>query len=163
MSDRSALRPVGQSQLFFEDLEVGMRVVGRERQLTQGDFQAFAALTGDAHPIHYDEVYAAQSTFGRCVAHGLLLTGLSALGASPLSARLHDSMVAFIGQEMRFLQPVFIGDRVTPEHEVHSLQASREKHHGRVRFTVRLRESLKGIVAEGHHDYRLRMRSGVGA
>lgn len=159
----AATRSADQSQLFFEDLAVGMRVIGRERQLTQADFQAFAVLTGDAHPIHYDEAYAAQSPFGRCVAHGLLLAGMAALGASPLSALLHESMVAFIGQEMRFIKPVFIGDRVTPEHEVQSLHASREKAQGRVRFTVRLREGVKGIVAEGYHDYLLRTRMRAGA
>ncbi|MBB4041165.1 acyl dehydratase [Microvirga flocculans] len=163
MKDGSAPRRTEQDQLFFEDLEVGMRVSGRERQLMQGDFQAFSALTGDAHPIHYDEAYASQTSFGRCVAHGLLLTGLAALGASPISGRLHASMVAFVWQEMRFLKPVFIGDRVTPEHEVHSLHEMHGKPHGRVRFIVRLHEQARGIVAEGHHDYLLRTRVGAGA
>jgi acyl dehydratase len=58
-------------------------------------------------------------------------------------------MVAFIGQEMSFLRPVFIGDRVTPEHEVQSLRPSRDKPQGRVRFTVRLRDGAQRIVAEG--------------
>jgi 3-hydroxybutyryl-CoA dehydratase len=163
MSPETAMQSAGQTQLFFEDFVVGMRTAGRERKLTQADFQAFAALTGDAHPIHYDEAYAARSSFGRCVAHGLLLAGLAALGASPLSPRLHESMVAFIGQEMHFLKPVFIGDRVTPEHEVHSLRLSRDKPQGRVRFTVRLRDGAQDIVAEGHHDYLLRTRAGAGA
>jgi acyl dehydratase len=73
MGLETAMQSAGRTQLFFEDLVVGMRTVGRERELTQADFQAFAALTGDAHPIHYDQAYAARSSFGRCVAHGLLL------------------------------------------------------------------------------------------
>jgi len=51
----------------------GMRAVTLERTLRQADFDAFAALSGDANPIHVDREFAARTRFGRTVAHGVLL------------------------------------------------------------------------------------------
>jgi acyl dehydratase len=43
---------------------------------TQADFDAFAGLSGDDNPIHVDPAFAAQTRFGRPVAHGMLLYGV---------------------------------------------------------------------------------------
>ncbi|WP_421979642.1 MaoC family dehydratase [Roseibium sp.] len=40
---------------------------------TQGDFDAFARLSGDDNPIHVDPVFSARTRFGRTVSHGMLL------------------------------------------------------------------------------------------
>ncbi|MEJ8567324.1 MaoC family dehydratase [Elongatibacter sediminis] len=47
-----------------------------ERRLTQADFDRFARLSGDANPIHIDPRFAAETRFGRTVAHGLLLVSV---------------------------------------------------------------------------------------
>lgn len=44
-----------------------------ERTLTQGDFDRFAALSGDDNPIHVDPQFSERTRFGRTVAHGFLL------------------------------------------------------------------------------------------
>lgn len=44
-----------------------------ERALTQRDFDAFAALSGDDNPIHVDPEFSARTSFGRTVSHGMLL------------------------------------------------------------------------------------------
>ncbi|MDO9524607.1 MAG: MaoC/PaaZ C-terminal domain-containing protein [Gemmobacter sp.] len=47
---------------------------------TQAEFDTFAALSGDANPIHTDPGFAARSRFGRTVSHGMLIYAhLSAL------------------------------------------------------------------------------------
>lgn len=43
------------------------------RQFSQSDFDRFAALSGDDNSIHVDPEAAAQTRFGRTVAHGALL------------------------------------------------------------------------------------------
>lgn len=40
---------------------------------TVDEFRAFAALSGDANPIHTDPAYAATHPFGRPVSHGMLI------------------------------------------------------------------------------------------
>src|SRR5581483_3351009 len=84
------MRDRSQVQLFAEDLMVGQTFAGEPRAVGDAEFTLFARLTGDDHPIHYDDAYAATTRFGRRLAHGLLLMGLTALGATPMSRRLHD-------------------------------------------------------------------------
>jgi acyl dehydratase len=45
-------------QLFLDDFRPGQIFAGASRCVTKGDVKAFAALTGDKHPIHYDDDYA---------------------------------------------------------------------------------------------------------
>ena len=97
-------------QLFADDLAVGFAFRGEPTVLTAEHFSQFSALTGDKHPIHYDAAYAAKTRFGRPLAHGLLLTAMTALGATTLSASLEDAMIALVEQQMRFLRPAFVGD-----------------------------------------------------
>ena len=71
---------------YWEDFHVGDTFAIPAKTLTDAHFRCFAELTGDQHPIHYDDEYAKTTRFGKRVAHGLLLTALTAVGASPLSS-----------------------------------------------------------------------------
>ena len=72
------------AQLWLEDiLRTGADLPGATSHCTVDAFRAFADLTGDAHPIHYDPAYAAATRFGKPIAHGLLLAAYTALGATP--------------------------------------------------------------------------------
>jgi 3-hydroxybutyryl-CoA dehydratase len=103
---------------YFEDFQVGETFQIPAKTITDAHFVFFAGMTGDHHPIHYDDEYAKTTRFGKRVAHGLLLTALTAVGASTLSSVLEGSMVALVEQSARFLKPVLIGDTITPELEV---------------------------------------------
>jgi acyl dehydratase len=89
-------------QLFLDDFSAGQTYPGQPRTITKDDILSFAALTGDAHPIHYDDEYAKSTRFGRPIVHGLHLMALTALGATPLSAQLTDSMIAMLEQQPLF-------------------------------------------------------------
>src|ERR1051325_7501275 len=106
---------------YFEDFYVGEKFSIPAKTMTDAHFLFFAKLTGDAHPIHYDDAYAKTTRFGKRVAHGLLVTAMTAVGASTLSPLLEGSIVAFVEQSSRFLKPVLIGDVITPELEVGEL------------------------------------------
>src|SRR5690554_4174124 len=93
-------------QLAATDLRVGDRVASRRVKLDSTVFDAFASLSGDAHPIHYDREYAADKGLRAPIAHGLLLLAVTALGATALSEQLHDSMIAMLNVEARYLAPV---------------------------------------------------------
>ena len=83
-----------------------------EMQKTIGDeeVRAFAELTGDHNPVHLDEEFAAQTRFGRRIAHGML-------GASLISAVLANELpgrgTVYLSQTLKFTAPVFLGDTVT--------------------------------------------------
>jgi 3-hydroxybutyryl-CoA dehydratase len=143
-------------QLFFEDFAVGDRFGSPSRTLTDAHFMFFAGMTGDAHPIHYDDEYAKKTRFGRRLAHGLLLTSLTAVGASTLSPLIQDSIVAFLEQSTHFLAPAFVGDTLKPDHEVIALERKRPA--GLVVLKVTLTNQRGETVLEGQHKYLIAYR-----
>jgi acyl dehydratase len=147
-----------ESQLFADDFTVGQTFAGSPREVGDAAFKAFADMTGDDHPIHYDEAYAAKTRFGKRLAHGLLVMSMTALGATSMSRRLEDAMVAFVDQGARFLKPVFIGDKLTSQFEVASVQRKDGRDNAIVRFNVRLVNARNETVLEGHHAYLLLCR-----
>lgn len=144
------------SQRYFDDFTIGDRFKSPGRTLTDAHFLFFAGLTGDDHPIHYDDEYAKKTRFGKRLAHGLLLTSLTAVGASTLSPIIEESIVAFVEQRTRFLAPVFIGDTLYPEHEVVGLERKRSA--GLLTLRVALKNQRGETVLEGEHKYLIAYR-----
>jgi 3-hydroxybutyryl-CoA dehydratase len=143
-------------QLYFDDFALGDRFKSPGRTIGEAHFVLFAGLTGDNHPIHYDEEYARQTRFGGRVAHGLLVMAMTVLGGSPLSPRLERAMIAFAEQGCRFLRPVLVNDTVRAEFEVTEL--TRKGDRGLLRFGVRVLNQRGEVVLEGHHLYLVKCR-----
>lgn len=141
---------------YFEDFCLGETFPIPSKTVTDAHFLFFAGMTGDNHPIHYDDVYAQTTRFGKRVAHGLLVTAMTALGASTLSPLLEGSLVAFVEQSSRFLQPVLIGDTITPELAVTELLP--KKTVGLLRFATRVTNQHGAVVLEGMHAYLIKKR-----
>src|SRR6202049_4665770 len=94
--------------LYFEDLSVGMTET-LSKTIAPSDVVGFAQLTGDRNPIHLSEHFAARTSFGRRIAHGLYTASLiSAL----LGTRLPGPGAIYISQTLNFRAPVKIGDTV---------------------------------------------------
>lgn len=77
-------------------------------QVTDKMVRQFAELSGDNNPIHMDEEYAKNSRFGRRIAHGMIVGAL-------ISRALVDGIGGggiYLGQSMKFVNPVFIDDTV---------------------------------------------------
>ncbi len=87
----------------------------RTKTITNEDVWNFAAATGDMNPVHLDETYAADTRFGKRIAHGML-TG--AIISAILGNDLPGPGTVYLGQEFKFKAPVFIGDTVTAQVEV---------------------------------------------
>jgi 3-hydroxybutyryl-CoA dehydratase len=141
-------------QIFANDLTIGQVFVGEPRTIGDDQFRLFADITGDDHPIHYDDDYAAKTRYGKRLAHGLLVMSMTALGATAISGQIEDAMIAFVEQSARFLKPVFVGDTLTSRFEVAAINPKP----GRValvRFGVSLTNDRDEIVLEGHHSYLL--------
>lgn len=144
------------SQRWFEDFTVGDRFQSPSKTLTDAHFMFFAGMTGDAHPLHYDDEYAKKTRFGRRLAHGLLLTSMTAVGASSLAAIIEESIVAFVEQTTRFKGPAFIGDTIKPEHEIVALERKRSA--GLLTLRVTLTNQRGETILEGEHRYLIAYR-----
>jgi acyl dehydratase len=93
-----------------------------KRRLVQADFDRFAALSGDDNPIHVDPEFAARTRFGRTVAHGMLLYGLV---SAVLSTRLPGPGSVLLEQELVFPNATCVGEEVTVEVRVTSVDLTR--------------------------------------
>ena len=145
-------------QLFLDDFRTGQIYPGRPRTITKDDILSFAALTGDAHPIHYDDEHAKSTRFGRPIVHGLHLMALTALGATPLSEQLTQSMIAMLEQQATFRKPVFKDDTLRPEIEIEAIDRRPDKDWGKLAMKVRLINQRDEIVLQGRHVYMVRCR-----
>jgi 3-hydroxybutyryl-CoA dehydratase len=94
--------------LRFDDIAIGRSHVLVHAML-ESEVDAFGRLSGDLNPLHMDEDFAAHSPFGRRVVHGLLTAAL----VSTAHTQLTGPGFAYVGQELRFLGPAFIGDTLT--------------------------------------------------
>jgi len=84
--------------------------------------KAFAELTGDYNPLHFDEAFTAKTRFKRLMAQGGIATGLlHALVAMDLPG----AGSVFVRQSWKFPKPVFIGDTITASGTVTSVQLKR--------------------------------------
>jgi 3-hydroxybutyryl-CoA dehydratase len=109
--------------LRLEDLSVGQSAE-HVHEVTEADIDAFAAVSGDANPLHMDEAYAAATPFKGRIAHGML-------GASYLSAVLGNDLPGpgsvYLSQSLRFRRPIRIGDVVTARVRVVAIDADKAR------------------------------------
>lgn len=102
-------------------LFVGQKAT-RSLTLTSEHVEAYAKITGDYNPLHFDEDFVAGTKFDRLVVQGGLTTGLlHALVAMDMPG----PGTVFLNQSWQFTAPVFIGDTITAEVEVASLHKSK--------------------------------------
>jgi len=98
------------------------QTAARTTTLTAENVKAYAELTGDRNPLHFDEDFAAGTRFGKLVVQGGLTTGLlHALVAEDLPG----PGTVFLSQDWKFTAPVFIGDTITAEAKVLSVHGSK--------------------------------------
>jgi acyl dehydratase len=145
------------AQRYLDDFRVGEVFESITQTLNEEHFASFAKITGDAHPIHYDVDYARGKGFEAPLAHGLLLLGLCAVGAAPIGGELTDSMVAMLGNDVRYKRPAFIGDTLTPRFTVQAIEPKDETR-GILRLTIGLYNQRNEMILEGAHVLMLRRR-----
>ncbi|HWU13486.1 MAG TPA: MaoC family dehydratase [Caulobacter sp.] len=107
--------------LFLEDLSVGQSAE-LARVVAEADLVAFAQVTGDTNPVHLDADYAATTSFGERIAHGMLSAGyISAV----LGTTLPGPGAVYLSQSLAFKRPVRIGDEVTARATVTAIDAAK--------------------------------------
>jgi 3-hydroxybutyryl-CoA dehydratase len=107
----------------FADLKLGQSAE-RTKVMTEALVNAYAELTGDFSPVHIDEEAAKKTRFGTRIAHGMLSAGfLSAV----IGMDLPGPGTIWVRQELKFKQPVKLGDSITWRVEVRELFAEKKR------------------------------------
>ncbi len=103
------------------NLEIGVQAI-RVKTITDEDIRLFAQITNDTNPVHLDESYAATTQFGRRIAHGMLTASLV---SAVLANDLPGPGTVYLGQDIKFKAPVFIGDTITAKVELTQYRADK--------------------------------------
>ncbi len=112
---------------WFDEWQVGDRIVHDiRRTVTETDNLLFSTMTHNPQPLHIDAEAARASEFGRILVNGTftfaLMVGLS-VGDTTLG-----TLVANLGYDQLVMPaPVFLGDTLRAETEVHALKDSRSR------------------------------------
>lgn len=106
---------------------MGRLYVGQEAEaskcFTMEDVRQFAGLSGDDNPLHVDEAYAEKGRFGRCVVHGILVSGLI---SRVLGTQLPGEGSVYLEQNLSFRKPVYVGDTVTARIRISSIRPEKK-------------------------------------
>lgn len=107
----------------FDEINVGDSA-SIQHSLSKRDIMLFAIMSGDVNPAHLDEEYAKSDLFHKIVAHGMW--GASLI-STVLGTRLPGPGTIYLGQSLKFLRPVTLGDQITAQ--VMVTEKNPEKHH----------------------------------
>lgn len=98
----------------IDEIHVGMKK-SVSKTITESDIYTYAGIIGDINPLHVNEEYAKNTRFKSRIAHGMLtasffstLVGMCIPGADAI----------YLGQTLKFLLPVKIGDTITATGEI---------------------------------------------
>jgi acyl dehydratase len=93
----------------LDDLELGQQAAF-ETVISAADIDAFAALSGDASPLHVDRDFAKARGFDDRVVHGAYLV---ALASRLVGMYLPGRDALLLAMNVSFASPVLVGTRVT--------------------------------------------------
>ncbi|MGA8706775.1 MAG: MaoC family dehydratase [Steroidobacteraceae bacterium] len=135
--------------LYFEEFTLGQKFAHAiRRTVTEADNVFFSTLTHNPAPLHLDEEYCrTQTEFGQRLVNSCFTLGLM-VGISVNDTTLGTTVANLGWDEVRFPQPVFHGDTLHVETEVHELRDSRSRpQNGIVVFVHRAFNQRDELVA----------------
>ncbi len=99
------------------DIQVGQKAQ-RTMTVTQETVAAYAAITGDYNPLHFDMEFTSKTRFERLMAQGGITTGLL---HALVAMGMPGPGTVFASQYWTFPKPVYIGDTIQAEATVTSI------------------------------------------
>jgi acyl dehydratase len=116
------------------------------------DIYLFAGITGDFAVNHVNEQYMERSSYGRRIAHGVLMIGFmsttSSLMIETTKGKVKDETAVSLGYDrVRFIAPVYIGDTVTVVYRIKAVDPERKRSTSEITVTNQHGEK----VAVGEH------------
>jgi acyl dehydratase len=110
----------------LEEFEAGQIFEHRPgRTITENDNIQFSLLTMNAHPLHCDTAFAANSEFGKPLVNSCLTLAIVAgMTVGDISAKA----IANLGwKDVQLLAPVFAGDTIYAETEILEVRESKSR------------------------------------
>ena len=101
-------------EYYFNEIKIGLK---RNFQvtITESMLNDFAKLSGDFSPLHMDQEYAASTSFKKRVVHGMFLASFF---SKLVGMHLPGKNALYFSQSLNFVNPCFIGEKITVEGEV---------------------------------------------
>lgn len=95
---------------YFEEIQIGDSLLTHRRTVSEADIVNFGGISGDYFYMHFDEIAAKETQFGKRIAHGyFVLSAAAGLFVSPAPG----PVLANYGLDtLRFVNPVAIGDTI---------------------------------------------------
>ena len=134
---------------WFDDLAIGDSLLTHRRTVSEADIVAFGGISGDYFYMHFDEIAAKESPFGKRIAHGyFVLSAAAGLFVSPSPG----PVLANYGLDtLRFVKPVGIGDtiqaRLTCKRKTDKPARKGQPPQGVVAWDVQVTNQLGELVA----------------
>jgi 3-hydroxybutyryl-CoA dehydratase len=102
------------------------------KTIAESDIYLYAGLTGDFSPNHMNEAEMRKSAYGRRVVHGAMLIGFMSTTSTIVAERAGrdgtpEIPVSLGYDRIRFVAPVFIGDTITVEYKVASIDLQKRR------------------------------------
>lgn len=125
------------------------------RVVTQDDLETFADLSGDHSPNHIDHAAMSTSAYRGRIAHGALLVAFTSACSTAIVERVPDARrtetpVSLGYDRIRFLRPVYIGDRLTLRYVVREVDPVRR----RTKASFTIHDGDEHLVCVGDHHLK---------
>ena len=111
------------------------------KTVSESDVYLFAGVTGDLAPAHVNDQLMKTTGYGQRIAHGALLVGFMSTTSTLMVATAKDAHdrgetpVSLGYDRIRFVKPVFMGDTVTLEYRVASVDPERRRSYAEISVT----------------------------
>lgn len=128
--------------MTIEQMKIG-DYASFSKTIAESDVYMFAGITGDLNPAHVNKVEAENGLFHGQVAHGMLVASLI---STILGMKLPGPGTIYMGQELKFVHPVYLGDTITAKAVVEDIDLIKN----RVRLQTICTNQHGKTVVEGH-------------
>jgi len=125
----------------FDDIKIGDKA-SVSKTISEHDVYTYAGITSDFNPVHVNAEFAKTSLFGKRIAHGMLSAGLI---SAVLGTELPGINTIYMGQDLKFLAPVFYDDTLTATCEC--IEKDEKKH--RIVFKTTVTNQDGKVVTDG--------------
>lgn len=115
------------SGLFYDEFEVGRVFLHPiTRTVTETDNLLFTALTHNPQPLHLDAEFTKNTEFGQRIVNSIFTLGLM-IGLSVGDTTLGTTIANLGMTDVRFANPVFIGDTLRAQTRVAGMRESKSR------------------------------------